>query len=83
MKSRCLIGLAARLDLLRGVVLRLAQEPERRVNPVARIVLAASDKVLSHHAGRAPSDVGTYPNGATKSGSAYSRESGAQDNLIR
>jgi hypothetical protein len=31
----------------------------------------------------APSDVGTYPNGATKSGSAYSRESGAQDNLVR
>jgi hypothetical protein len=31
----------------------------------------------------APTDVGTYPNGATRSGSAYSRESGAQDNLIR
>ena len=31
----------------------------------------------------APSDVGTYPNGAQRSGSAYSRESGAQDNLIR
>jgi hypothetical protein len=29
------------------------------------------------------SDVGTYPNGAIRSGSAYSRESGAEDNLIR
>ena len=28
-------------------------------------------------------NVGTYPNGATRSGSAYSRESGAEDNLIR
>jgi hypothetical protein len=28
-------------------------------------------------------DVGTYPNGAIRSGSAYSRESGAEDNLIR
>jgi hypothetical protein len=27
--------------------------------------------------------VGTYPNGATDSGSAWSRESGAQDNVIR
>jgi len=29
------------------------------------------------------SDVGTYPNGATRSGSAYSLESGAADNVIR
>jgi hypothetical protein len=28
-------------------------------------------------------DVGTYPNGASRSGSVYSRESGADDNLIR
>jgi hypothetical protein len=27
--------------------------------------------------------VGTYPNGAQNSGSAYSRESGAEDNVIR
>jgi hypothetical protein len=27
--------------------------------------------------------VGTYPNGATRSGSVYSRESGADDNVIR
>jgi hypothetical protein len=34
--------------------------------------------------GSAPtSDVGTYPNGATRSGSVYSRESGADDNVIR
>jgi hypothetical protein len=28
-------------------------------------------------------DVGTYPNGATRTGSAYSRESGADDNVVR
>jgi hypothetical protein len=28
-------------------------------------------------------DVGTYPNGALSSGSAYSRENGNQDNVIR
>ena len=28
-------------------------------------------------------DVGTYPNGAIRSGSVYSRESGADDNVIR
>ena len=43
----------------------------------------ASYQDLQNSAITAPSDVGTYPNGATKSGSAYSRESGAQDNLIR
>ena len=32
----------------------------------------------------APStDVGTYPNGATRGGGVYSRESGADDNVIR
>jgi hypothetical protein len=31
----------------------------------------------------AQADVGTYPNGATRSGSVYSRESGADDNVIR
>jgi hypothetical protein len=32
----------------------------------------------------APStDVGTYPNGAIRGGSVYSRESGADDNVIR
>ena len=34
-------------------------------------------------ASSAQSDVGTYPNGATRSGSAYSRDSGADDNVIR
>jgi hypothetical protein len=34
-------------------------------------------------AGSAPTDVGTYPNGATRTGSAYSRDSGADDNVIR
>jgi hypothetical protein len=35
-------------------------------------------------AGTAPTtDVGTYPNGATRTGSAYSRESGADDNVVR
>ena len=34
-------------------------------------------------AGSPPADVGTYPNGATRSGSVYSRESGAEDNVIR
>ena len=33
--------------------------------------------------GSAPTNVGTYPNGATRGGSAYSVESGAADNLIR
>jgi hypothetical protein len=31
----------------------------------------------------APTDVGTYPNGAIRGGSVYSRESGADENLIR
>ena len=31
----------------------------------------------------APTDIGTYPNGAARSGSVYSRESGANDNVIR
>jgi len=31
----------------------------------------------------APTTVGTYPNGAIRSGSVYSRESGADDNVIR
>jgi hypothetical protein len=31
----------------------------------------------------APTDVGTYPNGALNSGSAYSRENGNQDNVVR
>jgi hypothetical protein len=29
------------------------------------------------------SDVGTYPNGATRSGSVMSHESGAEDNVVR
>jgi len=33
--------------------------------------------------GTAPTSVGTYPNGASRSGSVYSRESGADDNVIR
>lgn len=43
----------------------------------------ASYQSLQNSAVSAPADVGTYPNGAQRSGSAYSRESGAQDNLIR
>ena len=31
----------------------------------------------------APTDVGTYPNGAIRGGSVYSRESGADENLLR
>ena len=30
-----------------------------------------------------PSSVGTYPNGALKSGSAWSRQNGNEDNVIR
>ena len=44
----------------------------------------ASYQGLQNSAASAPSvDVGTYPNGATRSGSVYSRESGADDNVIR
>ena len=43
----------------------------------------ASYQGLQNSAAGAPTDVGTYPNGATRSGSAYSRESGADDNVIR
>jgi hypothetical protein len=39
---------------------------------------------LQNSAATAPNtSVGTYPNGATRSGSVYSRESGADDNVIR
>jgi hypothetical protein len=31
----------------------------------------------------APTSVGTYPNGAIRSGSVYSRESGSDDNVVR
>ena len=37
----------------------------------------------SYNAQNAQTDVGTYPNGALSSGSAYSRENGNQDNVIR
>ncbi|HZC56138.1 MAG TPA: MmgE/PrpD family protein [Xanthobacteraceae bacterium] len=40
-------------------VQQLQREHKFSADDVARIVLAASDKVLSHHADRAPSDVGT------------------------
>ena len=43
----------------------------------------ASYQGLQNSAASAPTNVGTYPNGATRSGSAYSRESGAEDNVIR
>ena len=44
----------------------------------------ASYQGLQNSAASAPTvDVGTYPNGATRSGSVYSRESGADDNVIR
>jgi hypothetical protein len=44
----------------------------------------ASYQGLQNSATSAPAvDVGTYPNGATRSGSVYSRESGAEDNVIR
>jgi hypothetical protein len=44
---------------------------------------AAAPGLQNSFVGSAPSDVGTYPNGATRTGSAYSHESGADDNLIR
>ena len=40
-------------------MLELKRKHRFTADDVARIVLAASDKVLSHHAGRAPTDVGT------------------------
>jgi hypothetical protein len=46
----------------------------------------ASYHGLQNSAAGAPApttDVGTYPNGATRTGSAYSRESGADDNVVR
>ena len=43
----------------------------------------ASYQGLQNSAASAHADVGTYPNGATRSGSAYSHESGADDNVIR
>jgi len=46
----------------------------------------ASYRGLQNSAAGAPApttDVGTYPNGATRTGSAYSRESGADDNVVR
>jgi hypothetical protein len=46
----------------------------------------ASYQGLQNSASSAPApttDVGTYPNGATRTGSAYSRESGADDNVVR
>jgi hypothetical protein len=46
----------------------------------------ASYQGLQNSAAGAPApttDVGTYPNGATRTGSAYSRESGADDNVVR
>ena len=45
---------------------------------------AASYQGLQNSAvGYPQTDVGTYSNGATRSGSAYSLESGAADNVIR
>ena len=46
----------------------------------------ASYQGLQNSAAGAPApttDVGTYPNGATRTGSAYSRESGTDDNVVR
>lgn len=46
----------------------------------------ASYQGLQNSAAGAPApttDVGTYPNGATRTGSVYSRESGADDNVVR
>jgi hypothetical protein len=46
----------------------------------------ASYQGLQNSAAGAPvptTDVGTYPNGATRTGSAYSRESGADENVVR
>jgi hypothetical protein len=46
----------------------------------------ASYQDLQNSAAGAPApttDVGTYPNGATRTGSVYSRESGADDNVVR
>jgi hypothetical protein len=36
-----------------------------------------------YNSAAASTEVGTYPNGAIRSGSTYSRESGADDNVIR
>ncbi len=38
---------------------------------------------LQNSAQTSQTDVGTYPNGAQVTGSVWSRESGAQDNVIR
>ena len=44
---------------------------------------AAYQGLQNSAVGYPQTDVGTYPNGATRSGSAYSLESGAADNVIR
>ena len=44
---------------------------------------AQSSHKQTYNSATPSTDVGTYPNGATRSGSAYSRESGADDNVIR
>ena len=44
---------------------------------------AQSYEGLQNYVAPAPASVGVYPNGAIRSGSAESRESGAEDNLIR
>ena len=44
---------------------------------------AAYQGLQNSTVGYPQTDVGTYPNGATRSGSAYSLESGAADNVIR
>ena len=52
----------------------LAQKPKHQ---------AAHQQMLAPELPAAPTDVGTYPNGAIRSGSAESVESGAEFNLLR
>ncbi len=57
----------------------LAQQSRRQ--PVAPY--SSYEGLQNSAAGASNTVVGTYPNGAIRSGSVYSRESGADDNLIR
>jgi hypothetical protein len=56
-----------------------AQQTRRQ--PVAPY--SAYEGLQNSAAGAPNTYVGTYPNGAIRSGSVYSRESGADDNVIR
>ena len=43
----------------------------------------AAQQLQDSWTGSTAESVGIYPNGASRSGSAYSRDSGAEDNVIR